>query len=165
MIGVLLGWAVYSGVRRLFGNKTWSTAAGGFAAAWLSVVVASLAAAVELALSGASPWGVVLPAMIGVHALIGVGEGLITVAVAMVATVFAVFNGGERVTVRLGIATLQSVPLSAVVLVSVVVGMLVVFVAGLRADLRMRRMVRRYRQALGGEGETCDPPGGATGSA
>lgn len=90
---------------------------------------------------------------------------LITVAVAMAATVFAVFNGGERVTVRLGIATLHSVPLSAVVLVSVVVGMLVVFVAGLRADLRMRRMVRRYRQALGGEGETCDPPGGATGSA
>jgi cobalt/nickel transport system permease protein len=81
VIGVLLGWAVYTGVRRLFGKKTWSTAAGGFAAAWLSVVVASLAAAIELALSGASPWGVVLPSMIGVHALIGIGEGLITVAV------------------------------------------------------------------------------------
>jgi cobalt/nickel transport system permease protein len=81
VIGVLLGWAVYTGVKRLFGDKTWSTIAGGFAAAWLSVVVASLVAAVELALSGASPWEVVLPAMAGVHALIGIGEGLITVAV------------------------------------------------------------------------------------
>ncbi|MFL7810748.1 MAG: energy-coupling factor ABC transporter permease, partial [Anaerolineae bacterium] len=81
VIGVLLGWVVYSGVKRLFGNKTWSTMAGGFAAAWLSVVVASLVAAVELAVSGASPWGVVVPAMAGVHALIGIGEGLITVAV------------------------------------------------------------------------------------
>jgi cobalt/nickel transport system permease protein len=81
VIGVLVGWAVYTGARRLLGDKTWSTVAGGFAAAWLSVVVASLAAAVELAFSGASPWGVVLPAMAGVHALIGIGEGLITVAV------------------------------------------------------------------------------------
>jgi cobalt/nickel transport system permease protein len=81
VVGVLLGWAVYTGIKRLFGDKTWSTIAGGFAAAWLSVVVASLVAAVELAISGASPWGVVLPTMGGVHALIGIGEGLITVAV------------------------------------------------------------------------------------
>ena len=53
----------------------------GFAAGWLSVVVASLVAAAELALSGTSPLGVVLPAMGVVHALIGIGEGLITVAV------------------------------------------------------------------------------------
>ena len=81
VIGVLLGWVVYTGVKRLFGNKTWNTMAGGFAAAWLSVVLASLVAALELAISGASPWGVVLPAMLGVHALIGIGEGLITIAV------------------------------------------------------------------------------------
>ena len=81
VIGVLLAWVVYTGIKRLFGNKTWNTMAGGFAAAWLSVVLASLVAALELAISGASPWGVVLPAMLGVHALIGIGEGLITVAV------------------------------------------------------------------------------------
>jgi cobalt/nickel transport system permease protein len=81
VVGVLLGWAVYTVIRRLFGQKTWATVAGGFAGAWLSVVVASLAAAVELAISGASALGVVLPAMAGVHALIGIGEGLITVAV------------------------------------------------------------------------------------
>ena len=81
VVGVLVGWAVYAGVKRLFGSKPRATMAGGFAAAWLSVVVASLVAAFELAISGASPWGVVLPAMLGVHALIGIGEGLITVAV------------------------------------------------------------------------------------
>ena len=47
----------------------------------LPVMIASLVAAAELAISGASPWGVVLPAMGAVHALIGIGEGLITVAV------------------------------------------------------------------------------------
>jgi cobalt/nickel transport system permease protein len=81
VIGVLLAWVVYTAVKRLFSSKTWDTTVGGFAAAWLSVVLASLVAAVELAISGASPWGVVLPAMVGVHALIGIGEGLITIAV------------------------------------------------------------------------------------
>jgi cobalt/nickel transport system permease protein len=81
IVGVLLAWAVYAGLRRLLGGKTWATMVSGFAAAWLSVMIASLVAAAELAISGASPWGVVLPAMGAVHALIGIGEGLITVAV------------------------------------------------------------------------------------
>ncbi|MBM3189421.1 MAG: cobalt transporter, partial [Chloroflexi bacterium] len=34
-----------------------------------------------LAISGTSPLGVVLPAMVLVHVLIGIGEGLITTAV------------------------------------------------------------------------------------
>ncbi len=50
----------------------------GFIGAWGSVVVASVACAIELALSGASPLAVVLPAMIGLHAIIGIGEALIT---------------------------------------------------------------------------------------
>ncbi|MFH0768007.1 MAG: energy-coupling factor ABC transporter permease [Chloroflexota bacterium] len=51
---------------------------GGFIAAWCSVLLASIACAIELAVSGASPVMVVLPAMAGLHALIGIGEGLIT---------------------------------------------------------------------------------------
>lgn len=81
VVGVLLGWGIYVALKRILGGKTWATMVSGFAAAWVSVVVASLVAAVELAVSGASPLGVALPAMGGVHALIGVGEGLITVAV------------------------------------------------------------------------------------
>ncbi len=52
-----------------------------FLAAWLSVVLAAAACAVELALSGTSPLTVVLPAMTAVYALIGIGEALITLAV------------------------------------------------------------------------------------
>ena len=81
VVGVLLGWVVYSGLRRLLGGKTWGMMVSGFAAAWISVVSASILAAAELAVSGTSPWGLVMPAMGAVHALIGVGEGLITVAV------------------------------------------------------------------------------------
>jgi cobalt/nickel transport system permease protein len=42
------------------------------------VVVAAVACAIQLAFSGWSPVGVVLPAMGAVHVLIGIGEGLIT---------------------------------------------------------------------------------------
>jgi cobalt/nickel transport system permease protein len=81
LIGVWIGWLTYSGLKRLLGRRRWANAAAGFAAAWLSVVVASLAAAVELAVSGTWTLGVALPAMGLVHAAIGIGEGLITVGV------------------------------------------------------------------------------------
>jgi cobalt/nickel transport system permease protein len=49
-------------------------------AAWLAVMIGATATGVELALSDTVPLGTVLPAMLGVHALIGVGEAVITVA-------------------------------------------------------------------------------------
>jgi cobalt/nickel transport system permease protein len=49
-------------------------------ASWLSVLAASAACAFQLGFSG-HPVGPVLTAMLGVHAVIGVGEALITVAV------------------------------------------------------------------------------------
>lgn len=49
-------------------------------AAWLSVVVASFIVALLLGFSGTSPFSVVIPAMLGIHVLIGLGEALITVA-------------------------------------------------------------------------------------
>ncbi len=48
-------------------------------AGWLSVMLAALAVAVELGSSGTIAFGAVAGAMLGVHALIGLGEGLITV--------------------------------------------------------------------------------------
>jgi len=65
----------------LLGDNRRGKLVGSAFGAWSSVFLASIACAIELALSGASPIGVVLPAMAGVHALIGIGEGLITVAV------------------------------------------------------------------------------------
>ncbi len=47
--------------------------------AWASVLAASVACSLELAISGTTPLGIVLPAMGSVHAVIGVGEALITV--------------------------------------------------------------------------------------
>ena len=49
-------------------------------AAWLAVVASALLAALQLWLSGTSRLEIVVPAMLGVHALIGLGEAVITVA-------------------------------------------------------------------------------------
>lgn len=50
-------------------------------ASWFSVVLASALCALELAASGNSPLGLVLPAMAGIHSVIGIGEAAISVAV------------------------------------------------------------------------------------
>ena len=50
-------------------------------ASWLSVVIASFFAALELGISGTYALGITLKAMVGVHMIIGIGEAVITVAV------------------------------------------------------------------------------------
>lgn len=75
-----VGYAIYALVRRWLGTTPTSRLIGAGIGAWLSVVIASSACALELALSGTSPLGVALPGMLGVHVLIGIGEALITVA-------------------------------------------------------------------------------------
>jgi cobalt/nickel transport system permease protein len=50
------------------------------AGAWTAVMVGALATSLQLGLSGTVPLSTVLPAMLGVHALIGIGEAVITVA-------------------------------------------------------------------------------------
>jgi len=52
-----------------------------FIAAWLSVVIAASVCAVELSVSGTENLAQSFSAMAGIHALIGLGEGLITVMV------------------------------------------------------------------------------------
>jgi len=58
------------------------------AASWVSVVLASSFCAFEIAASGTSPFGLVFPAMVGVHAVIGIGEALITVSALTAMAVF-----------------------------------------------------------------------------
>ncbi|MEJ1932916.1 energy-coupling factor ABC transporter permease [Nostoc sp. NIES-2111] len=78
IIGVWVGWMLTQTLQRLFGgSKGRLPLAAGIAAA-VSVVVAAIACAIELALSGTAPIGIALPAMTGIHILIGIGEGLIT---------------------------------------------------------------------------------------
>lgn len=80
IIGTWGGYAIYRLVGRFL--KSERGRLGSLAvAAWFSVVLASLAAAVELAFSGQVSWKLVVPAMGLTHAIIGLGEAFITVAV------------------------------------------------------------------------------------
>jgi cobalt/nickel transport system permease protein len=78
VVGVAVSYFVYRSVQFLARGQRWGIFVGGFAAAWFSIVIAALAAALELALSGTSPANIAIPAMGAIHALIGIGEGLIT---------------------------------------------------------------------------------------
>ena len=81
LIGAGIGGLLF---RSLVGTSTRNSMHHLFAmgmAAWLSTVVAALVCSVELGISGAIPFSIVAGAMIGVHAFIGIGEGLITIMV------------------------------------------------------------------------------------
>jgi cobalt/nickel transport system permease protein len=79
-LACLSAYAAYRPLVRLAGGHRSGRLAAAFAAAWLSVVVGAVATAAELAASGTAALNLALPAMAGVHALIGIGEGLITTA-------------------------------------------------------------------------------------
>ena len=77
-------------------------------------------------------------------------------ALALLAAGFAWLNGGVRVDVNLGLVRLSGVPLPVLVFASFLLGMLTLFLAGLKAELRTQRMLQRYRELLS--------TGGASGS-
>jgi len=79
VIGPFVSYAVYEFARRFARDQRWGVFAGGFAAAWFSIIGAALACGLQLAMSNTSPANVAIPAMAAIHALIGIGEGLITV--------------------------------------------------------------------------------------
>ncbi len=79
VIGVFVSYTVYRVVQRLSRGAKWGIFVGGFLAAWTSIFIAALAAALELAFSATSPANLAVPAMALVHSVIGIGEGLITV--------------------------------------------------------------------------------------
>jgi len=78
VVGVAVSYFVYQTIYRLAGGRRWGIFAGGLLAAWTSIELAALATGLELAVSGTSPANIAIPAMGGIHALIGIGEGLIT---------------------------------------------------------------------------------------
>ena len=77
LVTVAIGYGLYRAVSN--GNRTLKLTVAGIAA-WLSVMAGALFTSMQLWLSGTSQLQIVIPAMLGVHALIGVGEALITVA-------------------------------------------------------------------------------------
>jgi cobalt/nickel transport system permease protein len=81
------GYAAFILMRRLLGKSPGARLAGAFFGGWISVMAGAIATAFELALSGTTSLSLALPAMAGVHALIGLGEGLITTgAIALLET-------------------------------------------------------------------------------
>jgi cobalt/nickel transport system permease protein len=79
IVGTAVAYMAYHTIRRLTGERLWGILVGGFVAAWLSIEIAALGVGLQLAVSGISPANIAIPAMGGIHALIGIGEGLITV--------------------------------------------------------------------------------------
>jgi cobalt/nickel transport system permease protein len=80
IIGGLGSYLLYRLGVKVMGYNLRSKIISGYFAAWASVVLASTACALELAVSGASPLSVVVPATLSVHVIIGLVEGSITVS-------------------------------------------------------------------------------------
>jgi cobalt/nickel transport system permease protein len=77
LLTAAIGYGLFRGVST--GNRTLKLTVAGIAA-WLSVMAGALFTSLQLWLSGTSQLQIVIPAMLTVHALIGLGEALITVA-------------------------------------------------------------------------------------
>ena len=75
-VGAVGGYFMYRFLNSMLGKK--KIIASVAIAAWASVVLASAVCSLELVVSGTASFRVVFPAMISVHALIGIGEAVIT---------------------------------------------------------------------------------------
>lgn len=74
VLGSFAAYYLYAGLKKLLPEN------GAIAlSAWVSVMLAALACSLELGFSGTAPVGVVSKAMLGVHAVIGIAEALLTV--------------------------------------------------------------------------------------
>jgi cobalt/nickel transport system permease protein len=78
IVGTLGGYYVYRALAGALGGESRGRVPAAAIAAWLSVMAGALAMTLQLAASGTTPLAVALPAMLGVHAVIGIGEALIT---------------------------------------------------------------------------------------
>lgn len=77
LLTALIGFGLYRNVAQQ--PRTIQLAVIGIAA-WVSVMAGALATTLQIWLSGTTSLAIAAPAMLGVHALIGIGEALITVA-------------------------------------------------------------------------------------
>jgi len=65
----------------------------------------------------------------------------------LLAWAFASLNGGQRVTLNLGFVAFYGVSLTVIAFMSVLVGMLVMLVAGIQSDLKVRDILRARLEA------------------
>ena len=71
-----------------------------------------------------------VPAVLGALAVVALSMG------------FASLNGTQRVTLRLGLVTFYGVPLTVVAFGGLLTGMVIMLVAGIHSDLKVRRILR-----------------------
>jgi cobalt/nickel transport system permease protein len=79
IIGTIGGYAIYASLCRVLGGEERGRLPAAAIAAWSAVMLGAIATSLELVVSGTSSLAVVLPAMVGTHIFIGVGEAFITV--------------------------------------------------------------------------------------
>lgn len=80
IVGTLGGYALYRAVVHVMGGEARGRYVGAGIAAWAAVVAGATAITIELVVSGSTSLVVALPVIVGLHALIGLGEAAITVA-------------------------------------------------------------------------------------
>lgn len=78
VVGTLGGFYVYRALAGVLGGESRARIPAAGIAAWLAVVTGATSMAAQLAFSGTTPLSIALPAMVGVHVLIGIGEAVIT---------------------------------------------------------------------------------------
>jgi cobalt/nickel transport system permease protein len=102
VVGTLGGFYLYRALAAAMGGEDRARIPAAGIAAWVSVVAGAACMSIELALSGTTPLQLALPAMVGVHALIGIGEALITMAALafISATRADLLHAGRRVATR-----------------------------------------------------------------
>lgn len=92
LVGTVLCYYIYRSLKSRF--PEWTAIA---VASWFSVVLAAFSCAVQIGLSGTIAFGAVIPAMLKVHAVIGIAEAAITVAfVNIFRVLIADRTGGEE---------------------------------------------------------------------
>lgn len=134
IVTAMVAWPVFRGLVRMLPRTRVAAMAAAMVASFVSALGASFAFVAEYALGGVggADIGAVMGAMTGVHALIGIGEGLITAAA--LGTVLAVRPDLVEGLADVTLAGRQTVPSRRAVTAFVVAGLavavaLVVFVA------------------------------------
>ena len=139
IITAVVAWPVFRGLVRILPKSTGSAIGAAAISAWASVVASSIGFTFLYAIGGqgGADIGTVFGAMVGVHALIGIGEGLIT-ATAVGAVLAArpdLVTGVEDLQLRSTVATPTRSAAGAFVVSGVAVAIaLVVFVAPLASS-------------------------------
>lgn len=78
IVGVWVSWMLTKTLQRLLGGSKNRLPLIAGISAFFSTITASIFCSLELIISGTSSANLILPAMTGIHILIGVGEGIIT---------------------------------------------------------------------------------------